>query len=146
MKLSKNCVWRCKSTFLKKIKINKEDPAATDEDMYKKLEDTAFLEQQVSIPTDIGRQYAKICKDYNPIHVSNLAAMLFGYKRSIAHGMWVLARTTALLNKDSHITQLDAAFKGPTFSNSQLSFKKSGENINIFCENNPRPVILAKIK
>ncbi|MCH2204614.1 MAG: hypothetical protein MK132_01925 [Lentisphaerales bacterium] len=146
MKRNDTCVWRSKSTFLKKVKIHKEDPAAEDENIYTKLDDTHFLTEKVSVPADIGRRYAKICKDYNPIHISSIAASLFGYKRSIAHGMWVLARTTTLLNGNSRITQLDASFKGPTFTNEQLSFKRSGENINIFCGSNPRPVILVKVK
>jgi hypothetical protein len=38
--------------------------------------------------SDIGRRYAKVCGDYNPIHLSAASARLFGFPTAIAHGMW----------------------------------------------------------
>jgi acyl dehydratase len=48
-------------------------------------------------PSDIGRQYAKVSGDYNPIHLSAISAKLFGFPRAIAHGLWIKARTLAAL-------------------------------------------------
>ena len=48
-------------------------------------------------PTDIGRQYAKVSGDYNPIHLSAASAKLFGFPTAIAHGLWIKARTLAAL-------------------------------------------------
>ena len=48
-------------------------------------------------PTDIGRQYAKVSGDYNPIHLSAASAKLFGFPTAIAHGLWNKARTLAAL-------------------------------------------------
>ncbi|HVT34367.1 MAG TPA: MaoC/PaaZ C-terminal domain-containing protein, partial [Nevskiaceae bacterium] len=48
-------------------------------------------------PADIGRRYAKVSGDHNPIHTSAVGAKLFGFPRAIAHGMWTLARVTALV-------------------------------------------------
>lgn len=45
----------------------------------------------------IGRDYARVSGDYNPIHLSTLTARPFGFKRAIAHGMWTLARVAAEL-------------------------------------------------
>jgi hypothetical protein len=47
------------------------------------------------VPADIGRRYAAISGDRNPIHLSRLTARPFGFRRPIAHGMWLLARTMA---------------------------------------------------
>ncbi|MDB5982024.1 MAG: Acyl dehydratase, partial [Pseudomonas sp.] len=44
-------------------------------------------------PADIGRQYAKVSGDYNPIHLSAASAKMFGFPRAIAHGLWLKART-----------------------------------------------------
>ena len=44
------------------------------------------------VPADIGRRYARVSGDVNPIHVSRLAAKAFGFPRAIAHGMWLQAR------------------------------------------------------
>ncbi|WP_339448826.1 MaoC family dehydratase [Pseudomonas sp. EA_5y_Pfl2_R50] len=46
---------------------------------------------------DIGRQYAKVSGDYNPIHLSAASARLFGFPTGIAHGLWNKARTLAAL-------------------------------------------------
>ncbi|TFZ33072.1 acyl dehydratase, partial [Pseudomonas syringae] len=43
----------------------------------------------------IGREYAKVSGDYNPIHLSAPSARLFGFPRAIAHGMWPKARALA---------------------------------------------------
>lgn len=48
-------------------------------------------------PSDIGRQYAKVSGDYNPIHLSAASARLFGFPTAIAHGLWNKARTLAAL-------------------------------------------------
>ena len=48
-------------------------------------------------PADIGRRYAKVAGDYNPIHLSAPTAKLFGFPRAIAHGLWNKARTLAAL-------------------------------------------------
>lgn len=48
-------------------------------------------------PADIGRQYAKVSGDYNPIHLSAASAKLFGFPKAIAHGMWLKARTLAAM-------------------------------------------------
>jgi acyl dehydratase len=47
------------------------------------------------VPADIGRRYAAISGDRNPIHLHRLTARPFGFSRPIAHGMWLLARTLA---------------------------------------------------
>jgi len=52
---------------------------------------------QWKAPSDIGRRYAKVSGDYNPIHLSAASAKLFGFPSAIAHGLWNKARTLAAL-------------------------------------------------
>ncbi|MFB1634514.1 MaoC family dehydratase [Pseudomonas sp. AP-1] len=47
--------------------------------------------------SDIGRRYARVCGDYNPIHLSAASARLFGFPKAIAHGMWSKAMALAAL-------------------------------------------------
>lgn len=47
--------------------------------------------------SDIGRHYARVCGDYNPIHLSAATAKLFGFPQAIAHGMWSKAVALAHL-------------------------------------------------
>jgi acyl dehydratase len=49
----------------------------------------------IRVPDDIGRRYAAVAGDRNPIHLHSLSAKLFGFPRAIAHGMWLKARTLA---------------------------------------------------
>ena len=64
---------------------------------------------------DIGRQYANVSGDYNPIHLSATSAKLFGMPKAIAHGLWLKAR--ALASLQSHLpaanVEISVAFKKP---------------------------------
>ncbi len=50
------------------------------------------------LPADLGRDYASVSGDVNPIHLNPLAARAFGFPRTIAHGMWSHARMLAALD------------------------------------------------
>ncbi|HIW29934.1 MAG TPA: hypothetical protein H9987_07950 [Candidatus Luteococcus avicola] len=53
--------------------------------------------QQWRLPADLGRQYARVSGDNNPIHTSPLGARLFGLPHPIIHGMWTHARALSAL-------------------------------------------------
>ncbi|AVU74156.1 MULTISPECIES: MaoC family dehydratase [Pseudomonas] len=78
-------------------------------------------------PADIGRQYAKVSGDYNPIHLSGLSARLFGFPTAIAHGLWNKARTLAAL--DEHLpdanVEIDVTFKKPVRLPSEVTLLAS---------------------
>lgn len=57
------------------------------------LPDTATWQ----LPGDLGRRYAAVSGDINPIHLHPLSARLFGFRSAIAHGMWTKARCLAAL-------------------------------------------------
>jgi acyl dehydratase len=66
------------------------------------------------VPADIGRRYAAVSDDRNPIHLYPLTARLFGFRRPIAHGMWLVARTLAAFEGRLPASfELTAAFKTP---------------------------------
>ncbi len=46
---------------------------------------------------DLGRRYAAVSGDRNPIHLHSLAAKPLGFPGAIAHGMWTKARCLAAL-------------------------------------------------
>ena len=75
------------------------------------------------IPRNIGRRYAAVSGDVNPIHLNPLAARLFGFRRAIAHGMWLKARCLAAL--EGRLADALAAtveFKAPLLLPSAVAF------------------------
>ncbi|MFA4927277.1 MAG: MaoC/PaaZ C-terminal domain-containing protein [Patulibacter sp.] len=51
-----------------------------------------------TIGGDIGRRYAAVSGDINPIHLHPLSAKLLGFPRAIAHGMWTKAHAMASID------------------------------------------------
>ncbi len=63
---------------------------------------------------DLGRRYAAVSGDANPIHLSAATAKAFGFPRAIAHGMWSHARALAAF--EGRLPQgyrVEVAFKKP---------------------------------
>jgi acyl dehydratase len=66
------------------------------------------------VPADIGRKYAAVSGDRNPIHLADLTAKAFGFPKAIAHGMWLKARTLAAFSgRLPERLTVDVAFKTP---------------------------------
>jgi acyl dehydratase len=73
---------------------------------------------------DLGRRYAAVSKDRNPIHLHAATARLFGFPRPIAHGMWTKAACLAAL--EPHLPDaytVDVSFKKPIFLPGKATFE-----------------------
>ncbi len=70
-----------------------------------------------SLAGNLGRRYARVSGDSNPIHLWPLTARLFGFRRHIAHGMWSKARIAAALSGslNSERCCLEVEFRRPVF-------------------------------
>jgi acyl dehydratase len=66
------------------------------------------------LPGDLGRRYASVSGDSNPILLYPLTAKAFGFDRPIAHGMWTKARCLAALRLPDAFT-VSVRFKKPIF-------------------------------
>ncbi|MFJ5776520.1 MaoC family dehydratase [Streptomyces sp. NPDC093094] len=53
------------------------------------------VREEWRLGADAGRRYAAASGDRNPIHLSAPTARLFGFPRTVAHGMWTAARCLA---------------------------------------------------
>lgn len=76
-----------------------------------------------SLPSSLGRQYAAVSGDRNPIHLYDVTARAFGFRRHIAHGMWTKGRCLAALDNrvpDSFAVQV--AFRKPIELPSVVTF------------------------
>ncbi|WP_248751364.1 MaoC/PaaZ C-terminal domain-containing protein [Pseudomonas sp. MWU15-20650] len=74
-------------------------------------------------PANIGRRYARVSGDYNPIHLSALTAKLFGFPQAIAHGLWNKARTLAAMGEHLPVAnvEIEVEFKKPVRLPSEVS-------------------------
>ncbi|MCV2395298.1 MaoC/PaaZ C-terminal domain-containing protein [Actinotalea sp. M2MS4P-6] len=74
------------------------------------------------LEADLGRRYAAVSGDRNPIHTSTLAAKAFGFPRTIAHGMYTAARALAHLDEPDAFTWR-AEFAAPIVLPSTVSVR-----------------------
>jgi acyl dehydratase len=90
-------VWRSVLTALQRGKATRHQRGAPAQ---AEVLPPALRSLLVRVPADLGRRYAGVAGDWNPIHQTAWAAKLFGFPRAIAHGMWTLARTLAELQDE----------------------------------------------
>ncbi|MFT4253851.1 MAG: MaoC/PaaZ C-terminal domain-containing protein [Caulobacter sp.] len=117
-------VWEGESTYLRLGKPGHGAPAPALE--------TSAAETPVEtwrVPADIGRRYARVSGDANPIHTSPLGARLFGFPGPIAHGMWAKARAVAALTAGQAVEaiEVETAFRAPLLLPSEARLS-SGPN------------------
>jgi acyl dehydratase len=75
------------------------------------------------LPGDLGRRYAAVSGDRNPIHLHPLTARAFGFPRPIAHGMWSLARCLAQLEgRTPEAFTVAASFRKPVLLPGRVRF------------------------
>lgn len=78
------------------------------------------------LPADLGRRYAAVAGDYNPIHLHPLSARALGFPRAIAHGFWTKSRALAQLQgqlPDAFV--VEAAFKRPILLPASVTYVES---------------------
>ncbi len=75
------------------------------------------------LPANLGRTYAGVSGDVNPIHLNPLAAKAFGFPKAIIHGMWTHARVLAALeNRIPSAHRMDVRFTKPILLPSSVRF------------------------
>lgn len=78
------------------------------------------------LPGDLGRRYAAVSGDRNPIHMHPLSARLLGFPRAIAHGMWSKARCVAALEgRLPDAFEVDVRFRKPILLPAEVRFASS---------------------
>ncbi|EXJ68001.1 uncharacterized protein A1O5_08616 [Cladophialophora psammophila CBS 110553] len=71
--------------------------------------------------------WARLCKDYNPIHISTIAAKLFGFPGKLAHGNYIgalAAKYIAFANANEPLF-MEITFKRPVVVPAHLELKVS---------------------
>ena len=111
-------VWQSRSTYLR-LGGGDRDAAAPDTT----FEDVPAGGVQWRLPGDLGRRYAAVSGDHNPIHLYGVTAKAFGFPRQIAHGMWSKARCLAALDgRLPDAVTVEVAFKKPVLLPGTVAF------------------------
>lgn len=115
-------VWRESSTYLR---VGKRDESAPHEGL-QAPEEPGEPTATWRLGGDLGRRYAEVSGDRNPIHLNTLAAKAFGFPRAIVHGMWSKARCLAAFDgrlPDAYTVRVD--FRKPVLLPSTVLFRES---------------------
>jgi len=113
-------VWESVSTMLRR---GKGDEGAKQERGFEPLPAEAPASAEWKLPGDLGRRYAGVSGDRNPIHMHSLTAKPLGFPGAIAHGMWTKARALAQL--ESRLPQsfeADVRFRKPVLLPARVEF------------------------
>ncbi len=133
-------VWESTSTMLRRGKTDngelhqKTGPAGRKFDAVRwegvPAETPASAEWR--LPGDLGRRYAGVSGDRNPIHMHSLTAKPLGFPGAIAHGMWTKARALAQLGARLPAAfEADVRFRKPVLLPARVEFtsEDAGEEI-----------------
>jgi len=103
------------------------------------------------LPGDVGRRYAEVSGDRNPIHLHPLSARLFGMPGMIAHGMWLKARCQAAL--ESVVPErfdVEVRFKLPVLIPGSISFAswpvERGRDFAVHDGKNDKPHLAGEVR
>jgi acyl dehydratase len=78
---------------------------------------------------DLGRRYAAVSGDRNPIHMHSLTAKPLGFPAAIAHGMWTKARCLAALeSRLPDAFAVDVRFRKPILLPARVGFAERDQD------------------
>src|SRR3954468_15274027 len=82
------------------------------------------------LPEDLGRRYASVSGDHNPIHLHALTARAFGFPRAIVHGVWTKARCLAALRLPDAF-ETSVRFSKPVLLPSKVTFGEADDRFAV---------------
>ncbi len=140
-------VWRGISTYLRRETATaavKHGAAQRPNDI---PDDAPNDSARWDVGREVGRAYARVSGDRNPIHTSSLGAKLFGFRRPIAHGMWSAARCLAEVEGDlADAYAFDVVFKRPILLPSTVAFARRGSEMTLTDAKSGIPHLAATLK
>jgi hypothetical protein len=115
-------VFTCTSRYLARQGKRKTAPATREVIEGKRIGGWA-------VGGSLGRAYAKVSGDWNPIHLWRWSARLMGMRRPIIHGMHSVGAACALLEQTSarRVTAISARFKAPIALRQRPTLYVSGD-------------------
>ncbi|HEV2859332.1 MAG TPA: MaoC/PaaZ C-terminal domain-containing protein [Solirubrobacterales bacterium] len=126
-------VWESTSTMLRRGGGGgSHDDAPKQRKGFDSLDADAPSSAEWKLSGDLGRRYAGVSGDRNPIHMHSLTAKPLGFPGAIAHGMWTKARALAQLESELPDSfEVKVRFRKPVLLPARVLFAEheSGEEI-----------------
>jgi acyl dehydratase len=120
VRVGRQIAWESTSTFLRR---GKGDPGAAPGEAFPIVGDEVAASAEWRLPGDLGRRYAAVSGDRNPIHMHALSAKPLGFPAAIAHGMWTKARALAALeSRLPDAFETDVRFRRPILLPARVEF------------------------
>jgi acyl dehydratase len=120
VRVGRQIAWESTSTFLRR---GKGDPGSASGEAFPIFAGDVAASAQWELADNLGRRYAAVSGDRNPIHMHALTAKPLGFPAAIAHGMWTKARALAALEPrlpNSFVT--DVRFRRPILLPAKVEF------------------------
>ena len=112
--------WESVSTFLRRGKGGEETAAP---EPFATVPEGTPASAEWRLDGGLGRRYASVSGDRNPIHMHALAAKPLGFPAAIAHGMWTKARCLAALeSRLPDAFAVDVRFRKPILLPARVEF------------------------
>lgn len=133
--------WQSESTMLRRGKAteNAVDPAMREEVRsqrasgdFEALSAEAPASAEWRLEGGLGRRYAGVSGDRNPIHMHSLTAKPLGFPAAIAHGMWTKARCLAAL--ESRLPDafgVEVRFRKPILLPARVEFASAEDGADV---------------
>ncbi|MGN6201936.1 MAG: MaoC family dehydratase [Solirubrobacterales bacterium] len=116
-------VWESTSTMLRRGSGSNGDGKGKQAKGFESLDADAPSSAEWKLPGDLGRRYAGVSGDRNPIHMHSLTAKPLGFPGAIAHGMWTKARALAQLESELPDSfEVEVRFRKPVLLPARVLF------------------------
>ncbi len=100
------------------------------------LEVGQYYEQEFVVTEEMGEEFAKISKDFNPIHLDEKAAAQTRFKKKIVHGMLMASYISGIIGNEfpgegSVYMGQNLSFRGPVYYNNKVIVRVEVTEINL---------------
>ena len=118
-------VWESESTMLRR---GEGEEKAGGGEPFPTLPAETPASTEWKLGGDLGRRYASVSGDRNPIHMHSLTAKPLGFPGAIAHGMWTKARCLAALEgRLPEAFAVEARFRKPVLLPGRVEFASAAD-------------------
>jgi len=134
VKAGNRIVWESTSTMLRRGGGNGSTaaPKAGTEKISAGIGEVEAASAEWELGGDLGRRYAAVSGDRNPIHMHAWTAKPLGFPRAIAHGMWTKARCLAAIeSRLPDAFQVDVRFRKPILLPGRVEFASASQGDEI---------------